>query len=622
MAQEAATADPLWSRIAWEQLERQLQPLHAGKSGYRALGVWLVLSLILIACGSEPMSLDATESTIEEPLNGQDGALTVTSADQIINQYAVLAADVAAGATSITITNIGHFTATAPFASELAAGDLIMIYQPQGATIDATDTGTYGNVTTLGGAGNYELVHVASVAANTINLETGCGGLAHAYTTAGATEVIRVPQLTTLTTSGAGSLTAQAWDGARGGVVVVQAQTSMTIDGAGINANGQGFRGGAADNSSNPPGGAKPIRSTDSATGAEKGEGIAGFQASYDAQVNGRFGRGAPANGGGGGDSHNGGGGGGANGDAAKPWTGAGVMDGTVAGALAWDIDPDSISNGNARTDSSGGGRGGYSFSSSNQDALTIAPGNAAWAGDVRQNVGGLGGHPVTNDPATRLFLGGGGGAGDGNNGVAGAGGSGGGLIVLIADRVSGSGVIQSNGMNGGASVTVASGDAPGGAGAGGTIVVKANTLSGVTLHADGGTGGIQTMTSTNEAEGPGGGGGGGFIATAGGTVTQTATGALGGTTGSPAVTEFPSNGATSGAAGQTGVVVASVPTCTTSDLSITKTNGVAASVPGQTTTYTIVATNNGPDTATAVISDSLPPTLINANWSCSTSSS
>jgi len=295
---------------------------------------------------------------VAEPLDGQSGALTIASANQVVNQYAVLAADVAAGATTITVTDIGDFAMAPPvFASGLAAGDLIMIYQPQGATIDATDTASYGTVTALGGAGNYELVHVASVAASTIQLETGCGGLEHAYATAGATEVIRVPRLTALTISGAGSVTAQAWDGVRGGVVVVQAQASMAIDGAGIDASGKGFRGGAKDPNSKLPPGTTTIRSTNSDDGAEKGESIAGFQATYDTAFGGRSGRGAPANGGGGGDAHNAGGGGGANGGI-EPWTGRGVMvmdEGLVPGAAAWNLDPD-----HALGNSSGGGRGGY----------------------------------------------------------------------------------------------------------------------------------------------------------------------------------------------------------------------------------------------------------------------
>ena len=46
-------------------------------------------------------------------------------------------------------------------------------------------------------------------------------------------------------------------------------------------------------------------------------------------------------------------------------------------------------------------------------------------------------------------------------------------------------------------------------------------------------------------------------------------------------------------------------------DLQVTKTNGETALVPGQTTTYTIVVTNAGPDSATgAVVRDPAPTGL------------
>ncbi len=569
----------------------------------------------ILACATPIAAPDAESVAVD--LTGQTGALAVTTANTIVNQYGVLAANAAAGATTITVTNPGDFTATGPFATALAAGDLLMIYQPQGATIDATDTATYGNVTVLGSAGRYELVHVTAVAGPLITLETGCGGLKAAYTTAGATEVIRVPQLTTLAISGAGSITARPWDGARGGVVAIQAQTSAAIGGAGIDVSGRGFRGGAADDVTTGPPGTTTIRSPSNATGAEKGESIAGFEALYDSAFNGRYGRGAAANGGGGGDAHNAGGGGGANGNTNNAWTGAGVMSAAVVGAAAWNLDPDFVANGNARTNSSGGGRGGYTYSGADQDALAVAPGTASWAGDSRRDVGGLGGRPVANDPATRLFLGGGGGAGDGNNEAAGPGGAGGGLVLLIAPTVTGAGAIAANGANG-TDAMHNPGDAPGGGGAGGTIVVASNALSGIAIHANGGIGGNQTLQAALEAEGPGGGGGGGFVAMSGGALAATATGSLGGTTNAPTLAEFPANGATSGATGIANGVVTTLSACVIDDLSIANTDGKASVVAGTVDTYTVTVANAGADVvAGATVTENFPATLTGVTWTC-----
>ncbi|MDP9464581.1 MAG: DUF11 domain-containing protein, partial [Actinomycetota bacterium] len=53
-------------------------------------------------------------------------------------------------------------------------------------------------------------------------------------------------------------------------------------------------------------------------------------------------------------------------------------------------------------------------------------------------------------------------------------------------------------------------------------------------------------------------------------------------------------------------------------DLSITKTDGVVAVVPGTSTTYTITVANSGPSTADgADISDVLPVEILTANWTC-----
>jgi uncharacterized repeat protein (TIGR01451 family) len=53
-------------------------------------------------------------------------------------------------------------------------------------------------------------------------------------------------------------------------------------------------------------------------------------------------------------------------------------------------------------------------------------------------------------------------------------------------------------------------------------------------------------------------------------------------------------------------------------DLSITKTDGQTAAVPGQPVTYTIVASNAGPNAATgATVVDTLPEEITGATWTC-----
>ena len=57
----------------------------------------------------------------------------------------------------------------------------------------------------------------------------------------------------------------------------------------------------------------------------------------------------------------------------------------------------------------------------------------------------------------------------------------------------------------------------------------------------------------------------------------------------------------------------------TDTDLAITKTNGQASTVPGTTTTYTIVVTNNGPDDdPLATVADTFPAALTGVTWTCS----
>jgi uncharacterized delta-60 repeat protein len=470
---------------------------------------------------------------------------------------------------------------------------------------DTDGTFSYGKVLSLGNAGNYEFVPVASVAGGTVTL--GCAaGLQHDYTATGRVQVIKVPQYSTLTIDAGGSVISPSWNGQYGGVVALHVSGAATIDGQ-IRVGSRGFRGGSVDPAA--AAGARDwpdLASIYQDVGGEKGEGVAGTQGDYDA-LGGRYSRGAPANGGGGGGAHNGGGGGGANANAGGRWTGQGVMDGAVVGAAAWTLDPGYIANGNALTTSPGGGRGGYTFSDVDQNALITGPRDASWGGNARRERGGLGGRPLGNDPASRLFMGGGGGAGDANGGGGGGGGNGGGIVVLVADTVTGTGSIDAAGQAG-FNTTPPNEDAPGGGGAGGSVVVSATSLSGITIQADGGPGGNQGVPGfPSEAEGPGGGGGGGFIAVSGGVVARTALGGAGGTTLSNALAEFPTNGATEGAAGQPNELLVGLPGLCFSIACSPQVNyrsvGTDAGILYQTGLATIVAGTN-------VVDFSAPATL------------
>jgi len=377
----------------------------------------------------------------------------------VLNRYSALAEDADEEDTVITVDDIDDLAAT----SALEAGDLLLIIQMQGAEINESNSGSYGSITDLNGAGHYEFVTVGAVDGDEITLHADCvGGLQNDYDSDAATQVIRVPQYSTLTVADGTSVTAAAWDGETGGVVAIHTDNNLSLVGS-IDVSGQGFRGGGYNNGS---------RDSDESTtswvddrtsrGGQKGEGIAGSQDDYD-DMNGRFSRGAPANGGGGGTAHNGGGGGGAKGNNGNDWTGQGVMDGNPAWADAWALDP---AGGDGLTDSSGGGRGGYSYSSSNQNALTLGPNRSAWGGNSRRERGGRGGRPLNSNPRERLFLGGGGGAGDGNNNGAGVGGDGGGLVYLIVPSVTGTGAVLANGQDGARTRVESSGnDGPGGGG-------------------------------------------------------------------------------------------------------------------------------------------------------------
>ncbi len=432
--------------------------------------------------------------------------------------------------------------------------DLLMIIKMQGAGINTNNTSAYGDVIDYNNVGVYEIIEVGTILGNTISLSNGCV-LQNAYNISSTerVQVVRIPRLTSMTITAGASLVGRPWGQVpgTGGIVAIETSGNIVINGS-ITVQGQGYRGALTATASVNPAVTDYV-SAFSAAGGQKGEGIAGNASDYDI-LGGRYSRGAPANGGGGGNSENAGGGGGSNAGLLSGYTGFGVPDNSN---LSWPACWNQEAVNFAASSSPGGGRGGYSRSINNGNASTQGPGNIAWGGDNRQNIGGLGGRPLNYFFNTRLFMGGGGGSGHNDNGNSNPGANGGGIVYLISDgSVSGNGIINANGSNA-LGTNSPHTDAPGGGGGGGAVyVLSKQGITGITIRANGGNGGDQII-STNEAQGPGGGGGGGYILTSATSVLRTVDGGANGNTTSAALTEFPPNGATRGA---TGTIVNNVP--------------------------------------------------------------
>jgi gliding motility-associated-like protein len=519
----------------------------------------------------------------------------ILSGTNVINTYTNLTADVVLNATSLTVAS-NLMTGGPVFgATPLAPGDLILIIQMQGASIDSDNAAMasnnfaypteyswpadwsaapaqylYGKVNALNGAGKFQYAEVASISGGTI-INVDCP-LLTAFSAAGKTQIVRIPRYNDLLLNATAVVNPLTWSGTIGGVVGIEVNGTLTMTaGSKISVSAFGFRGGAvnltgASTNSNNAVGAVSYYATNNTVGSSvgagaKGEGIGGSNADYLLSC-GNAGRGAVANGGGGGSEHNSGGGGGSNVGNTATWTGRGN---SPAGyAAIWDLEFVGMST----ATSSGGGRGGYTMASIDAVEASVGPDNAGWGGDKRRVMGGLGGHTLQYS-VDRAFLGGGGGAADANNSATatvsqGNGGKGGGIIFLTTyGTVAGTGTFESNGANGSNCQGVAAGigaktgvDGAGGAGAGGSIIINNTSAlpSTLTLNAIGGNGGSQFASfgsgAVREAQGPGGGGGGGLVAFVSGTPITSVAGGLNGTTNSSIVSGFPPNGATGGGAG------------------------------------------------------------------------
>lgn len=509
-----------------------------------------IISLLLTFC---------LFNAISYTQRGKDGVKSITGTE-VVNEYSYLTADATSGSTTITAQS-ATLNTNGRFSSSLSPGDLLFIYNAQGAqlkgainTIDPTRADpqdiTWGEILSYGNVGLREFAEVLSVSGNQITLMCP---LIYDHTVSGVNEkvvVVRVPRYQSLDVSGV--LTCDDWDGNTGGIVVVEVLGATNITGQ-VDVSGKGFRGGELNANS---GNYQPtFTGTDNTYGGEKGESIGGYKSEYDI-YGGEFGRGAAANGGGGGNAHNGGGAGGANASSGVLWTGFGV----TSTSPAWELEQVGLSN----SRSSGGGRGGNCHSSQDEDALTLPPGDPAWGGHGRQAYGGVGGRPLDYSTG-RIFFGGGGGSGHQNDTEGGAGGNAAGIIVIHAfgDVVANDLLANGNEGLGSDQETANLGeivnrDGSGGGGAGGTILVtSAGNITTSNIEAKGGEGGNQVLDAgvfagdPIEAAGPGGGGGGGYIGISNlGSGNFDVAGGINGTTNSDGLTEFPENGASSGDSG------------------------------------------------------------------------
>ena len=415
----------------------------------------------------------------------------------------------------VTAINVPTSRLTLTSTAGIVPGSKVLIIQMKGATIDATNTAAFGNITAINNAGNYEINTVCSVSGNDVLLKFA---LLRSYTVSGLVQLVTLPVYADAVVTD--KIVPAPWNPTTetGGVIAFESLSLTLLDS--IDASGAGFTGGTyldfpippndcnfANNISdyaisNPP----PNALTH---GGRKGEGITLGNASYE------LGRGKLANGGGGGNNHNIGGAGGGN-----------------------------------------YGAGGGGGQRSNESAFTC-----------HGQFPGIGGLSLQTNGYTagtnKIFMGGGGGAGEGNNNVGMHGANGGGIVILITGTLYGNNnVIAASGVRpyraGLADPYSAGGDGGGGGGAGGAVIMEVTNYSGnVQVQTIGGRGSDASYTPSPGCFGPGGGGGGGVIWVKGASVNPLITSSVtGGTNGLISVTTSVvacrglANGATPGANG------------------------------------------------------------------------
>lgn len=379
------------------------------------------------------------------------GGCTPTVSDTIINDYAA----------ALTF-NPCHNSFTVDDATLFNTGDTVLVIQMKGAVIDSTNTAAFGTITDYKSAGNYEFNYVKSKIGNVIELKNKL--LRQYDVPVGKVQLVRVPYFNNYTATK--TVTCLPWDGNKGGILVLNANNSVTLN-ADIDVSGRGFKGGLNGNNLSNAMNCSQSGYTYSSTslfGAPKGEGIATVSNNL------IKGRGPLANGGGGGNDHNSGGAGGSN-----------------------------IAT---------GGKGGYQFETCTNGIF---------------DNGGIPGKSLQYT-SNKIYMGGGGGSGHANNveGYNPNGGNGGGIAMIICSTLNNNGFsIIANGSNASSCTPDVNNkncnEGMGGGGAGGTILINStNYVNAISIKANGGRGGdvnfFDPIAPPGYKHGPGGGGSGGLL--------------------------------------------------------------------------------------------------------------
>ena len=211
---------------------------------------------IVIRCASMALVCVAgLGSALAQTCPAVPGFTGPASPSGIVNSYYPGISTASAGSTTVVVGTIdGRGNAT-----PIAAGDLVVIMQMQDASINSSNSASYGGTTAgqgytaLNSAGAYEYAAVTSFSGGLITLATG---LINTYRSASANsisgqktfQVVRVPQYSSATL--AGQITAPPWNGSTGGIVTFDVAGNLNWAGQTIEVSGRGFRGGGGQASS------------------------------------------------------------------------------------------------------------------------------------------------------------------------------------------------------------------------------------------------------------------------------------------------------------------------------------------------------------------------------------